>query len=129
MGTHVKGPFSCGDAGFTHQFALAGHGVVRGPAFSFDADFAAERLVPLLTGWRSPRELSIHALYPHRSLLSAKVRSFVDFLAERFGPGSEWEASSYIAHGVVIGARPCSVADSDVGTAPPTMTGEAGGRR
>jgi len=46
--------------------------------------------VPLLTDWRAP-ELSIYALYPHRSLLSAKVRSFVDFLAERFGTEPEWE--------------------------------------
>jgi hypothetical protein len=32
-------------------------------------------------------------LYPHRSLLSAKVRSFVDLLTERFGPELEWAAA------------------------------------
>jgi hypothetical protein len=35
--------------------------------------------------------LPINALYPHRPLLSAKVRTFVDFLAERFAPEPEWD--------------------------------------
>jgi DNA-binding transcriptional LysR family regulator len=88
---HVKGPLNSTNAGFVHQLALAGHGVILGPSFSFEADIAAGRLVPLLPGWRSPRELSIHALYPHRSLVSAKVRSFVDFLVERLGSEAEWQ--------------------------------------
>ena len=46
---------------------------------------AEGRLVALLTDWRS-HSLSVHVVYPHRPLLSAKVRSFVDFLAQRFGP-------------------------------------------
>jgi DNA-binding transcriptional LysR family regulator len=41
-------------------------------------------LIPLLTEWRR-RELPIHAVYPHRLLLSAKIRTFVDLLAERLG--------------------------------------------
>jgi DNA-binding transcriptional LysR family regulator len=86
----VSGPFTATNAAFVHRMALAGHGIVRGPSFSFGADIAEGRLVPLLTDWRSP-ELSIYALYPHRALLSAKVRSFVDFLAERFGTEPEWE--------------------------------------
>ena len=87
---HVSGPFTATNAAFVHRMALAGHGIVRGPNFSFGADIAEGRLVPLLTDWRSP-ELSIYALYAHRSLLTAKVRSFVDFLAERFGAEPEWE--------------------------------------
>jgi DNA-binding transcriptional LysR family regulator len=53
-------------------------------------DIVEERLTALLTDWRS-RALPIHVLYPHRPLLSAKVRTFVDFIAERFGPAPEWE--------------------------------------
>jgi len=87
---NVSGPFTATNAAFVYRMALAGHGIVRGPSFSFGADIAEGRLVPLLTDWRS-QELSIYALYPHRSLLSTKVRSFVDFLAERFGTEPEWE--------------------------------------
>jgi DNA-binding transcriptional LysR family regulator len=78
----VSGPLTATNAAFIHRMALAGHGVVHGPSFAFNADIKEGRLIPLLTEWRS-RELTIQAVYPHRSLLSAKVRSFVDFLAER----------------------------------------------
>ena len=85
----VSGPVTSTNPEFVRQLALAGHGIVHCPTFSVGADIAAERLTTLLTNWRS-REIPIHALYPHRSLLSAKVRSFVDFLAERFGSDPEW---------------------------------------
>jgi DNA-binding transcriptional LysR family regulator len=86
----VSGTISSSSAEFIHQLVLAGHGVVLAPSFSVGMDIVEERLTALLTDWRS-RELPIHVLYPHRPLLSAKVRTFVDFLAERFGPVPEWE--------------------------------------
>ena len=39
-------------------------------------------MVQVLPGWRLP-EIAIHAVYPPARTLSAKVRSFVDFMAER----------------------------------------------
>jgi DNA-binding transcriptional LysR family regulator len=86
----ISGPLTATNAGFVHRLALAGHGVVLGPSFSFAADIEEGRLIPLLTDWRS-RELPIHAVYPHRSLLSAKIRGFVDFLATRLGPDPGWD--------------------------------------
>jgi len=80
----VSGPLSSTNPAFLYRLALAGHGVVIGPSFALGADIADGRLVPLLTEWRR-RELPIHALYPHRLLLSAKIRTFVDLLAERLG--------------------------------------------
>ena len=38
-----------------------------------------------------PTSLEIHAVYPHRKHLSAKVRTFVDFLHARFQPTPYWE--------------------------------------
>ena len=69
---------------------LAGQGVVLGPSFSFATDIDQGRLVPVLTDWLA-RELPIHAVFPHRHLVSAKVRSFIDFLAERLGPDPGWD--------------------------------------
>src|SRR5262249_44141587 len=85
----ITGPFSSNNPQLLALLALAGHGLILWPSFAVGADILAGRLMPLLTEWRS-RELSIWALYPHRSLLSAKVRTFVDFLAERFKPDPEW---------------------------------------
>ena len=35
--------------------------------------------------------LAIHAVYPHSRHLSPKVRAFIDFLAERYGPRPHWD--------------------------------------
>jgi DNA-binding transcriptional LysR family regulator len=53
-------------------------------------DLAAGRLVPLLVDELPPRELPIHVVYASRRHLSAKVRSFVDFIAERFSSETLW---------------------------------------
>jgi DNA-binding transcriptional LysR family regulator len=86
----ITGPFSSNSPHLLLSLAVGGHGLILWPSFAVGADILAGRLVPLLTEWRS-RELTIRALYPHRSLVSAKVRSFVDFLAERFKAEPEWE--------------------------------------
>ena len=59
-------------------------------------DLAAGRLVPLLVDEVPPRELPIHVVYASRRHLSAKVRSFVDFLAERFASESLWPSLAQI---------------------------------
>jgi DNA-binding transcriptional LysR family regulator len=86
----VSGPITSTNPEFVRQLALAGHGIILCPTFSAGRDIEEGRLTALLTDWRS-REIPIHALYPHRALLSAKVRSFIDFLAERFGSDPEWQ--------------------------------------
>ncbi|RQH04734.1 LysR family transcriptional regulator [Paraburkholderia dinghuensis] len=53
-------------------------------------DIAEGRLVPLLVNALPLRELPIYAVYASRRHLSAKVRSFVDFLAERFDDRGLW---------------------------------------
>jgi DNA-binding transcriptional LysR family regulator len=60
------------------------------------ADLAEGRLVPLLVDEVPPRELPIHVVYASRRHLSAKVRSFVDFLADRFANESLWPSLEQI---------------------------------
>jgi DNA-binding transcriptional LysR family regulator len=60
------------------------------------ADLAEGRLVPVLVEEVPPRELPIHVVYASRRHLSAKVRSFVDFLAERFANESLWPSLEQI---------------------------------
>jgi DNA-binding transcriptional LysR family regulator len=35
--------------------------------------------------------MALNAVYPHSRHLSPKVRAFVDFLADRFGPRPYWD--------------------------------------
>jgi DNA-binding transcriptional LysR family regulator len=47
------------------------------------ADLREGRLRRVLAPWVG-QSADIHAVYPHRHLLTAKVQVFLDFLAERF---------------------------------------------
>jgi DNA-binding transcriptional LysR family regulator len=61
--------------------ALAGVGVSLAAGFLVQDDLEAGRLTRLLPEYR-PVEFSMNAVYPHRHHLSAKVRTFIDLLAQ-----------------------------------------------
>ncbi len=63
--------------------ALAGLGIMVQPAFAVQDDIAAGRLVHVLRGWSLPR-LTINLAYPSRRHMSAKVKTFADFIAQHF---------------------------------------------
>jgi len=63
--------------------ALSGLGIVLLPLWIIGPDIKAGRLVQLLPAYHWP-DSAIHAVYPPGRHLSARVRSFVDFLVERF---------------------------------------------
>lgn len=69
--------------------ARIGLGVTRTPAFAAADDLRAGRLVPLLCAYE-PEMIHVHAVYPHARHLAAKVRAFVDFLAQRYAGEPEW---------------------------------------
>ena len=75
----VAGPIRADNGDIIRLAALSGAGIVFQPHFIVGADLAAGRLVHLLPAWRSA-ELGVYAVYPSRKHLSAKVRTFVDFL-------------------------------------------------
>lgn len=63
--------------------ATAGLGLVQLPAFYVDSSLEDGTLVTVLDAFR-PTDTGVWAVYPHNRHLSAKVRLFVNFLAERF---------------------------------------------
>jgi DNA-binding transcriptional LysR family regulator len=64
--------------------AVAGAGLIFQPWFIVEEDVRAGLLERVLQDYTS-EELGIHAVYPSRRHLSAKVRTFVDFLFEQLG--------------------------------------------
>ena len=64
-----------------HRAAREGVGICLGAGFLIRDDLETGRLVRLLPEYR-PVEFSVNAVYPHRHHLSAKVRTFIDMLAE-----------------------------------------------
>jgi len=70
--------------------AIEGLGVILQPNFLVFEALRQKRLVRILPQWQAD-ELAVYAVYPHRKFLPPKVRSFIDFLAERFGPEPYWD--------------------------------------
>lgn len=64
--------------------AIADLGIVQLPDFYASAALEAGQLQAILDQYR-PTDTGVWAVYPHNRHLSAKVRMFVNYLAERFG--------------------------------------------
>lgn len=79
----VKGLLESNDGQILRTAALDGMGILVQPSYIVYNDIVAGRLVPVLDDWDLPR-LTINLAYPSRKHLSAKVRTFIDFVAEHF---------------------------------------------
>ena len=79
----VKGLLESNDGQILRAAALDGMGILVQPTYILYDDVVAGRLVPVLDEWDLPR-LTINLAYPSRKHLSAKVRTFIDFVAEHF---------------------------------------------
>ena len=86
----VSGRYLANNADVLRSTALAGGGIILIPTFIVGQDLRTGRLVRLLPDFPPP-EQALHALYPPGRHLSAKVRSFVDFLVARFGGEPTWD--------------------------------------
>lgn len=78
-----------GDA--LREAAVAGLGIILTPTFIVGDDLKSGRLVRVMPEWSAP-EIAVYAVYPPGRHLSAKVRAFVDYLAEYFGPQPYWDS-------------------------------------
>lgn len=90
--------------------AIAGAGIAYLSTDCVYDDLENGTLVPLLLEHVGPRELPIFAVYPSRRHLSAKVRSFVDFIAERFAGGAYWPTREHVTMLAARGAAYCQQA-------------------
>ena len=80
---NVRGLLESNDGQILRAAALDGMGILIQPSYIVYDDIVAGRLVPMLDDWDLPR-LTINLAYPSRKHLSAKVRTFIDFMAEHF---------------------------------------------
>ncbi|MBI2319285.1 MAG: LysR family transcriptional regulator [Betaproteobacteria bacterium] len=73
--------------------AIEGLGVILHPMFLVYEALRQKKLERILSDWEVD-DLGVFAVYPNRKFLPPKVRSFIDFLADRFGPEPYWDSES-----------------------------------
>lgn len=79
---HLSSAMSSNNTLMIYQLILAGAGVGCLPTWLLQNDLAAGKLVVLLPEYHI-RTVTLYAAYVDRAYLSAKVRSFIDFLSEK----------------------------------------------
>lgn len=80
----VRGTLSTNDGSAALAWALEGHGILMRSEWDTAPHVRSGRLEVLLADYELP-PADIHAVFPQKRNLPAKVRAFVDFLTERFG--------------------------------------------
>lgn len=70
--------------------AVAGQGLIYQPTFIVGDCLRDGSLVPILGSYLT-YELGIHAVLPSGRQAPAKVRTFIEFLAQRFAPKPDWD--------------------------------------
>jgi DNA-binding transcriptional LysR family regulator len=87
----VSGALRSNNGDLLRRAALADEGVVVSPTFMAGDDLLHGRLVQVMPRYRQP-SIAAHAVYPTRRHLPAKVRAFVDLLAEALSDPPPWDA-------------------------------------
>jgi DNA-binding transcriptional LysR family regulator len=84
----VRGRLRIDNSEALRRALLAGMGIAMLPGILVDADIEAGRLIEVLPGYAAPMR-QINLLYLRDRQMSPKLRSFVEFVVERFGAGSD----------------------------------------
>jgi DNA-binding transcriptional LysR family regulator len=87
----TSGNLRTDSADVIREAVLAGLGIGLCPTWSVADDLLNGHLQVLLPEYSDASGIAIHAVYPCRQFVPAKLRSFVDFLAQRFGAEPYWE--------------------------------------
>ena len=93
----IDGHLRANDSEALRDAALGGLGIALLPTWLVGPDVRDGRLVSVLPEWEwllAPGpERAIWAVYPPKKVVAPKVRSFVEFMAERFGKNPYWDRS------------------------------------
>lgn len=86
----VNGPVCADNGDVLKEAALAGLGIALLPTFIVGPHLKDGSLVQVLETYH-PDDITVHAVFPSRRFVSAKVRTFIDYLSGCFGDMPEWD--------------------------------------
>lgn len=80
------------------EAVLAGMGIGLRSTWDIGPELKSGRLQIVLPDYHESPRVAVYAVYPCRQYLPAKLRVFVDFLADRFGPEPYWDKGLDLPH-------------------------------
>jgi DNA-binding transcriptional LysR family regulator len=82
-----------------HEAQLSGLGLAMRSTWAISEELKSGRLVVVLPEYRESPGVAVYAVYPSRQFLPAKLKLFIDFLAQQYSPTPYWD------QGIDLGAR------------------------
>ncbi|NVM76371.1 DNA-binding transcriptional LysR family regulator [Duganella sp. SG902] len=79
----VRGNLTTNDGEIAVNWALDGHGILMRAEWDIERYLQSGRLAQVLPSYKTP-DADIYAVYPQRHQLSARIRTFVEFLSHSF---------------------------------------------
>ncbi|PTM98359.1 LysR family transcriptional regulator [Mycoplana dimorpha] len=73
------------------EAVIAGMGIALRSTWDIGLELGDSRLVQVLPQYEGSRNVVLSAVYASRQFLPAKVRAFIDYLADLYGPTPYWE--------------------------------------
>ncbi len=87
----ASGSFSANSGNALVNAACAGRGVILSPGWLVGPSLATGDLVEIMPGVSpNPARVPLFAVHPYQRFVPPKVKTLVDFLAERFGDDYDW---------------------------------------
>lgn len=80
------------------EAVIAGMGIGLRSTWDIGAELKSGRLQIVLPDYHESPRVAVYAVYPCRQHVPAKLRVFVDFLADRFGPEPYWDKGLDLPH-------------------------------
>ena len=85
------GPLMTDSSEVIRESLISGLGVALRSTWDVSQELKDGKLVQVLPDYRGSRNVAVYAIYASRRFLPTKVRVFVDYLAELYGPRPYWE--------------------------------------
>ena len=87
------GPLQTNSSEVVREAVIGGVGIALRSTWDIGAELADGRLIQVLPAYEGSRNVAIHAVYASRRFLPAKVRLFIDYLADLYGPTPYWDTT------------------------------------
>lgn len=84
-------PLRTNSSEVVREAVLAGVGIALRSTWDVGPELRDGKLQIVLPQYRASKDVGLHAVYPTRRFLPAKVRVFIDFLAQLYGPQPYWD--------------------------------------
>lgn len=75
------------------ETVISGLGIALRSTWDIGHELRSGKLVRVLSGYEGSKNVTLSAVYPSRQFLPTKVRLFINYLAELYGPTPYWERS------------------------------------